>query len=136
MSFLCSPSRISGRWQPSLFTIELYYSRSSLLGSCWDPIPTKRPSAAEITELLCNNSRLIDPSIDVPLITMTVERTDSLEMMPRVGGNYNLEYTNMVDKEMLEEEVGRVENDSICELEECAEHCYLMVGMEDDDFYE
>ena len=69
---------------------------------------------------------------------MTVERTDSLEMMPprTVGGNYNLEYTNMVDKEMLEEEVGRVENDSICELEECAEHCYLMLGVEDDEFYD
>ena len=63
---------------------------------------------------------------------MTVERTDSLEMMPRaVGGNYSLEYTNMVDRQMLEEEVGRLEADSICELEECAEHCYLMVSLDD-----
>ena len=62
---------------------------------------------------------------------MTVERTDSLEMMPRaVGGNYSLEYTNMVDREMLEEEIGRQEADSMCELEECAEHCYLMVGLD------
>lgn len=106
--------------------------RSSLLASCWDITPTKRPSAAEISELLSNNSRLISPSIDVPLITMTVERTDSLEMMPRaVGGNYSLEYTNMVDRQMLEEEVGRLEADSICELEECAEHCYLMVSLDD-----
>ena len=62
---------------------------------------------------------------------MTVERTDSLEMMPRaVGGNYSLEYTNMVDREMLEEEIGRLEADSMCELEECAEHCYLMVSLD------
>ena len=83
--------------------------------------------------MLCNNSRLVSPSIDVPLITMTVERTDSLEMMPRRlgGGNYSLEYSNMVDREMLEEEVGRLEDDNMCELEECAEHCYLMVSLDD-----
>ena len=37
----------------------------------------------------------------------------------------------MVDRQMLEEEVGRLEADSICELEECAEHCYLMVSLDD-----
>ena len=78
----------------------------------------------------------MSPSIDVPLasvqvriyiqkktylsINYQVERTDSLEMIPKPGGpaaaaagipaaitagNYTFEYTNMSDREMLEEVV-------------------------------
>ncbi len=44
--------------------------------------PTKRPTAAEVVELLSNNPRLISPCIDVPLASVQVERTDSLELIP------------------------------------------------------
>ena len=72
--------------------------RCSLLSSCWDQIPTKRPTASEIAELLGGienlslittlhlapgSPRLVSPSIDVPLASVQVERTDSLEMIPR-----------------------------------------------------
>merc|ERR1719158_678185 len=53
-----------------------------LLRSCWSPTPTKRPSASEILELLTNNPRLISPCIDVPLASVQIERTDSLELIP------------------------------------------------------
>ena len=56
--------------------------RASLLRSCWSPTPTKRPSASEVVELLYNNPRLISPCIDVPLASVQIERTDSLEMLP------------------------------------------------------
>ena len=46
--------------------------------------PTKRPSASEIVELLSNTPRLIAPCVDVPLASVQVERTDSLEMIPSV----------------------------------------------------
>ena len=46
--------------------------------------PTKRPTAGEIGELLSNNPRLISPCIDVPLASVQIERTDSLELIPTV----------------------------------------------------
>lgn len=117
----------------------------SLLSNCWDQIPTKRPSASEISELLGGSPRLVSPSIDVPLASVQVERTDSLEMMPRnsVGNNnatYSLEYTNMLAREMLEH-VGETDikeagilGDNY-ELEEIAEnvHSYLVVSMSSSD---
>ena len=152
--------------------------RCSLLSSCWDQIPTKRPTASEIAELLGGienlslittlhlapgSPRLVSPSIDVPLASVQVERTDSLEMIPRlertrnamfslqkpvfrnsVGNNnatYSLEYTNMLDKEMLEE-VGNTDikeegTGESYELEEVAEteHSYLVVSMSADSLY-
>jgi hypothetical protein len=62
--------------------IILACSRETLLRSCWHKAPTKRPTAAEIVELLSNNPRLISPCIDVPLASVQVERTDSLEFIP------------------------------------------------------
>ncbi|XP_040568562.1 uncharacterized protein [Lepeophtheirus salmonis] len=56
----------------------------TLLKSCWSIASTKRPTAAEIAELLTNNARLISPCIDVPLASVVVERTDSLELIPSV----------------------------------------------------
>jgi len=54
----------------------------SLLKSCWSRTPTKRPAAGEIVELLYNNPRLVSPCIDVPLASVQIERTDSLELIP------------------------------------------------------
>ena len=54
------------------------------LQSCWNMTATKRPTASEIVELLSNNPRLISPCIDVPLASVQVERTDSLELIPSV----------------------------------------------------
>jgi len=54
----------------------------SLLKSCWSRTATKRPTAAEIVELLYNNPRLVSPCIDVPLASVQMERTDSLELIP------------------------------------------------------
>ena len=52
--------------------------------SCWNMTATKRPTASEIVELLSNSPRLISPCIDVPLASVQVERTDSLELIPSV----------------------------------------------------
>ncbi len=60
-------------------------ARETLLRSCWHKTPTKRPTASEIVELLSNNPRLISPCIDVPLASVQVERTDSLELIPFKG---------------------------------------------------
>jgi hypothetical protein len=46
-------------------------------------VPTKRPSAGEIVELLLKNPRVVSPCIDVPLASVQIERTDSLEMLPK-----------------------------------------------------
>ena len=45
---------------------------------------TKRPTASEVVELLSNTPRLICPCIDIPLASVQVERTDSLELIPSV----------------------------------------------------
>ena len=66
-----------------VLTIIFCFSET-LLKSCWCMIPTKRPTASEIVELLSNNTRLISPCIDVPLASVQVERTDSLELIPSV----------------------------------------------------
>jgi hypothetical protein len=58
------------------------FFRGSLLKSCWSRTATKRPTAAEIVELLYNNPRLVSPCIDVPLASVQMERTDSLELIP------------------------------------------------------
>ena len=57
----------------------------TLLKTCWNMTATKRPTASEIVELLSNNPRLISPCIDVPLASVQVERTDSLELIPSVS---------------------------------------------------
>ena len=62
----------------------------TLLKSCWNITATKRPTASEIVELLSNNPRLISPCIDVPLASVQVERTDSLELIPSVSKNSSL----------------------------------------------
>merc|ERR1712077_189313 len=61
-----------------------FFFSETLLRSCWSMTPTKRPTAGEIGELLSNNPRLISPCIDVPLASVQVERTDSLELIPSV----------------------------------------------------
>jgi hypothetical protein len=59
--------------------------RETLLKSCWNKTPTQRPTAPELVELLSNNPRLITPCIDVPLASVQVERTDSLELIPNMN---------------------------------------------------
>lgn len=56
----------------------------TLLRSCWSITPTKRPTGGEVAELLGNNPRLVSPCIDVPLASVQIERTDSLEMIPNM----------------------------------------------------
>ena len=58
--------------------------RETLLKSCWHMTATKRPTASEVVELLSNTPRLICPCIDIPLASVQVERTDSLELIPSV----------------------------------------------------
>ncbi len=45
----------------------------TLLKTCWNMTPTKRPTSSEIVELLSNNPRLISPCIDVPLASVQVK---------------------------------------------------------------
>merc|ERR1719445_2907836 len=54
---------------------------ASLLQSCWSFTPSRRPSAAEIVELLLDNPRLVHPSIDVPLACVQNERSDEMEII-------------------------------------------------------
>ena len=39
-------------------------------------------------ELLYNNPRLISPCIDVPLASVQIERTDSLELIPKLSPSH------------------------------------------------
>ena len=58
--------------------------RGNLLKSIWNKEPTNRPTASEISEVLANNPRIVMPCIDIPLASVQVERTDSLELIPSV----------------------------------------------------
>ena len=63
--------------------------RSLLLKNCWSYNSLKRPSAAEIVELLSNNPRLVSPSIDVPLASVQIERWVSLSYLPSLVHSSN-----------------------------------------------
>ncbi|KAK8775171.1 hypothetical protein V5799_031484 [Amblyomma americanum] len=52
----------------------------ALLLRCWARIPSQRPTACEIVEILANDSKLISPCLDLPPASVQVEGTDSLEL--------------------------------------------------------
>ena len=54
--------------------------RETLLKSCWHRTPSLRPQAAEIAELLTNNTRLIQPCVGIPLSSIQIEGSNSLEI--------------------------------------------------------
>lgn len=58
-----------------------------VLRTCWSHTPTKRPTAGEIVELFYNNPRIVSPSIDVPLASIQAERSDSIELLPKIKNN-------------------------------------------------
>ena len=107
-----------------IISLTLSLTRALLLRTCFSHTPTKRPTAAEIVELLLKHPRVVrylvlgtwylvlgtwkhgcdalpffyvhkyrylqilplelfSPCIDVPLASVQIERTDSLEMMPK-----------------------------------------------------
>ena len=76
--------------------------------------------------MLGNNPRLVSPCIDVPLASVQVERTDSLEMIPRtgLGTGYTVttEYTHMLGGG----EIARCDS-GMGDVED-TEHGYLMLG--------
>ncbi|XP_064467335.1 atrial natriuretic peptide receptor 2-like [Ornithodoros turicata] len=51
----------------------------ALLLRCWARSAQQRPSACEIVEILATNSTLISPCLDLPVASVQVEGTDSLE---------------------------------------------------------
>ena len=61
--------------------------RGLVLRTCWSHTPTKRPTAGEIVELFYNNPRIVSPSIDVPLASIQAERSDSIELLPKIKNN-------------------------------------------------
>ena len=115
-----------------------------MLQSCWDVTHTKRPSASEIVEVLGNNPRLVSPCIDVPLASVQIERTDSLEMIPtKMGlvtlppqaGSYAVptEYSSMIGGELVDTNGDSVMlrcDSGMCDVDDCVDmpHGYLMVG--------
>ena len=48
--------------------------------SCWHRTPSLRPQASEIVELLTNNPRLIQPCVGIPLSSIQIEGSNSLEL--------------------------------------------------------
>ncbi|XP_046448251.1 receptor-type guanylate cyclase gcy-5-like [Daphnia pulex] len=52
----------------------------TLLKSCWHRTPSLRPQAAEVVELLTNNTRLIQPCVGIPLSSIQIEGSASLEL--------------------------------------------------------
>ena len=84
----------------------------TLLKSCWHMTATKRPTASEIAELLSNNPRLISPCIDVPLASVQVERTDSLELIPSVSIQTSLGRTCIMPRKCKEAGRGRLDGAS------------------------
>jgi hypothetical protein len=57
-----------------------FYLRETLLKSCWHRTPSLRPQAAEVVELLTNNTRLIQPCVGIPLSSIQIEGSASLEL--------------------------------------------------------
>lgn len=55
-------------------------NRETLLKSCWHRTPSLRPQAAEVVELLTNNTRLIQPCVGIPLSSIQIESSTSLEL--------------------------------------------------------
>ncbi|GAB6030439.1 hypothetical protein CHUAL_007310 [Chamberlinius hualienensis] len=51
-----------------------------LLKHCWAKEPIERPTASEIVETLANNPRLLSPCLDIPLASVEMEGTGSLEL--------------------------------------------------------
>ena len=51
--------------------------RETLLSSCWDDIPTKRPHASELVELLSKHTRLISPCLHEPSSAVQYENRTS-----------------------------------------------------------
>ena len=84
--------------------------------------------------MLGNNPRLVSPCIDVPLASVQVERTDSLELIPRARGSVlstqscsvPTEYTHMLGGEPV---LTRCDS-GMCDLADTTdtEHGYLMLG--------
>jgi len=54
-----------------------------LLQNCWNYTSGRRPTAAEIVELLYENPRLVSPCIDVPLASVQIERSDEIELISK-----------------------------------------------------
>ena len=57
-----------------------FYNREALLKSCWQRTPSLRPQAAEIVEILTDNSRLIQPCVGIPSSSIQLEGSNSLEL--------------------------------------------------------
>ncbi|XP_067135632.1 uncharacterized protein [Centruroides vittatus] len=53
---------------------------ASLLLQCWSRRAQDRPSASEIVEILAHHSNLISPCLDMPMASVEVEDTDSIEI--------------------------------------------------------
>lgn len=56
-----------------------------MLKSCWHRTPSLRPQAAEVVELLTNNTRLIQPCVGIPLSSIQIEGSNSLELQLPAG---------------------------------------------------
>ena len=103
--------------------------------------------------MLGNNPRLVSPCIDVPLASVQVERTDSLEMIPSMmglapvshqAGSYTVptDYTRMLGGEAAEaaefqgdsEKVLTRCDSGMCDVDDSMDmdHGYLMLGPGDD----
>ena len=54
--------------------------RETLMKSCWNRTPSLRPQASEVVELLTNNTRLIQPCVGIPLSSIQIEGSNSLEL--------------------------------------------------------
>lgn len=48
--------------------------------SCWNRTPSLRPQASEVVELLTNNTRLIQPCVGIPLSSIQIEGSNSLDL--------------------------------------------------------
>lgn len=52
----------------------------ALLKLCWNREPSQRPTALSIVEILASNPLLLAPCLDLPLASVEIEGTDSLEL--------------------------------------------------------
>ena len=72
------------------FRPHFLFVRTSLLETCWSQIPTKRPSAAEVVELLSCHPRLLSPCIDVPMASVQVRGVRLLQTHTLIGQEIQL----------------------------------------------
>lgn len=91
-----------------------------LLKKCWSRDPQLRPPASTIVEVLANNPQMVSPCLDIPLASVEIEGTNSLELqMFERTRKFSLSQTrNVVGSRKRSDTVDIMESIPLCHVGE------------------